>query len=337
MGLFSFFASSFMEGWRNGQQGQQGGQASARSLCNVPRNTWDLTYPALLPRFEELAASGHDDPRAVLYTILLIDPRRKRPFSAEELNALDFGAGKSGGRNACKILLDKGLIRRLDRERALAEFYTVPELKALLRKLELPVGGNKPVLAKRLADSGFRPSARNFKYGFLEFAENGISAIEEYRSEEKQAYFLAVDALKDGDYSGAISSYRSFDDKWGFVHASGKNHTIFAHCDIPYSQFEFIARYPMRELHNSEDFKNTLRACLIAGLMGKRCPYYVGEAFQEPIQCPHIIDLYKNGRFDDDVNPAVIAAMQENVDSDNSYVLQYYISRVMYLSRQARK
>jgi len=36
-------------------------------------------------------------------------------------------------------------------------------------------------------------------------------------------------------YSGAISAYRSFDDKWGFVHTSGKEHTIFANCDIPFT------------------------------------------------------------------------------------------------------
>ena len=156
-------------------------------------------------------------------------------------------------------------------------------------------------------------------------------------SDEKQAFFLAVSALKKGDYSGAISAYRSFDSKWGFVHTSGKNHTIFAHYDVPFSQLDFIAGYPMRELQNSDDFKSTLRACLIAGLMGKGCPDYVGEAFQEPIRCPGIVGYYAQGRFDDGINPDIISAMQENVESDNSYVLQYYISRVMYLSRQARK
>lgn len=171
----------------------------------------------------------------------------------------------------------------------------------------------------------------------MELTESGVGKIEESRAAEKRAFLLAVSALKEGDYSGAISAYRSFDSKWGFVHTSGKSHTIFAHYDVSFSQFDFIAGYPMRELQNSDDFKATLRACLIAGLMGKGCPHYVCEAFQEPIRCPHIVDFYKRGHFDDGVDPAVIDAMQENVESNNSYVLQYYISRVMYLSRQARK
>ena len=329
MGLFSFLASSFMEGWRS-EQNQRNSQ-SANRLMNIVPHTRDLLYPGLLPHFEELSANEHNDPRAVLYTMLRIDPHRKRPFSVEELSALDFGDGNSGEKTACQILLKKGLICELDQNRTLAELYTVQELKDFLRQRGLPVGGNKPMFVARLMDSGFKPNRRSYRYKFFALTEDGIGKIEESRSDEKRAYFLAVDALKAGDYSGAISACRSFDDNWRFIHTSGKEHTIFAHCDIPFSQFEFIARYPMRELQNSDDFKNTLRSCLIAGLMGKGRPYYVGEVFQEPIRCPNTVSLYARGRFDDGVNPAIITAMQENVDSDNAYVLQYYISRVMYL------
>lgn len=332
MGVFSFLASSFMDGWRSGQQSA----AHKTPLQDVP-HTPHLFYPAILPRFDEIADGGHADPRALVYALSLLDPHRKKPFSCEELNALDFGNGKAGERKACQMLLEKGLIRSLDRDRALAELHTIQELKDLLRQRGLPISGNKPVLVKRLSDSGFKISARDYRYRFLELTESGVWKIEESRSDEKQAFFLAVHALKEGDYSGAVSAYRSFDGKWGFVHTSGKNHTIFAHYDVPFSQFDFIAEYPMRELQNSDDFKATLRACLIAGLMGKGCPRYVGEAFQEPIQCPHVVDLYKYGHFEDGVNPSAISAMQENVESDSSYVLQYYISHIMYLSRQARK
>lgn len=333
MGLFSSLASSFMEGWRSGQQAQQ---PPACPTQVVPRNL-DLIYPAPLLRFDEISAGGHNDVRALVYSLSWLDPGRKRPFACGELNALDFGSGKDGEKKACQILLEKGLICNLAPDRVLAEIYTVQELKGLLRQRRLPVSGNKSVLVDRLMGSGFKIGGRGYRHKFLELTESGVGKIEESRADEKRAFLLAVSALKDGDYFGAISAYRSFDSKWGFVHASGKNHTIFAHYDVPFSQFDFIARYPMRELQNSDDFKATLRACLIAGLMGKGCPHYVGEVFQEPIQCPHIVDLYKHGRFDDGVDPAVIDAMQENVESNNSYVLQYYISRVMYLSRQARK
>lgn len=178
-----------------------------------------------------------------------------------------------------------------------------------------------------MLNDGFKIDGRKYRHRLFELTKSGADMIEQYRSDEKQAFAFAVESLKEPDYSGAISAYRSFDSKWGFVHTSGKSHTIFAHYDIPFSQFEFIARYPMRDLFNSDDFKNTLRACLIAGLMGKGCPWYVGELFHEQIHCPSIVDHYKHGHFDDGVDEYAIAAMQENVESDSNYVLQYYRGR----------
>lgn len=43
-----------------------------------------------------------------------------------------------------------------------------------------------------------------------------------------------------------------------------------------------------------------------------------------------VVDLYKYGRFDDGVNQAVIDAMQENIESDNSYVPQYCLGPCPY-------
>ena len=86
MGLFSSLASSFMEGWRSGQQAQH---PPTRSTQVVPRN-FDLIYPAPLLRFDEIAAGGHDDPRALVCALSWLDPKRKRPFACGELNALDF-------------------------------------------------------------------------------------------------------------------------------------------------------------------------------------------------------------------------------------------------------
>ena len=96
MGLFSSLASSFMEGWRSGQQSQQ---APARSTQTVPHD-FDLIYPAPLLRFDEISARGHDDPRALVYALSWLDPKRKRPFACGELNALDFGNGKDGEKKA---------------------------------------------------------------------------------------------------------------------------------------------------------------------------------------------------------------------------------------------
>ena len=96
MGLFSSLASSFMEGWRSGQQAQH---PPTRSTQVVPRN-FDLIYPAPLLRFDEIAAGGHDDPRVLVYALSWLDPKRKRPFACGELNALDFGNGKDGEKKA---------------------------------------------------------------------------------------------------------------------------------------------------------------------------------------------------------------------------------------------
>lgn len=103
MGIFSFLASSFMDGWRSGQQAQQ---PPARSTQAVP-HTPHLFYPAILPRFDEITAGGHDGPRALVYSLSWLAPRRKRPFACGELNALDFGTGASTASGASSIPLGK--------------------------------------------------------------------------------------------------------------------------------------------------------------------------------------------------------------------------------------
>lgn len=192
MGIFSLFASSFMEGWRSGQQGAAHA-APSRSVPHTPH----LFYPSILPHFDELTSGGHNDPRALVYSLSWLDPGRKRPFSCDEINALDFGPGKIGEKKACRILLENGLIRFLDLDGALAELHTIQELKDLLRQRGLPISGNKPVLAKRLADSGFKAGVRDCSHRVLELTESGIGRIEESRLDGKRAYFLAVDALKE--------------------------------------------------------------------------------------------------------------------------------------------
>lgn len=337
MGLFSFLADSFMEGYNNGRREKP---IRSRSSHCVP-HTFDLIYPSILPRFDELAGEGHSNPRAVIYTILRLDPLRKKPFSAEELSALDFGEGKGGVKAAYRVLLDKGLIRELPPDKLLSSLYTADEIKDLLRKRKLPVRGNKTELVERLLGGGFMVDRRSARHMLFELTEVGAGMIAQYTSDVKRAILLATDALKEADYSKAISAYRGFDNKWGFVHTSGKSHTIFAHCDIPFSRFDFIASYPMCELDNTDDFKNSLRSCLIAGLMrGCYDRFELANCFddicREQIRCPGIVGYYAQGRFDDGPDEDVLAAMRKNVASDNRYTLEYYISRVLHLSRQAQ-
>ena len=95
----------------------------------------------------------------------------------------------------------------------------------------------------------------------------------------------------------------------------------------------------MRELRNSADFKKSLRACLIAGLMrGEQERIELGFCFRdicsEEIVCPKIVDDYSMDAYGG-VGKIVRDAMQKNADEDSRYVLEYYIARVLYLSRQA--
>lgn len=229
-------------------------------------------------------------------------------------------------------------MRQVDATQTLSALYSKDELQALLRERNLPVDGKKGQLVKRLLESGFRSRKRGGK--LYELTDGGNELIASHCANRKSAIFRATSALKTLEYTGAIQAYRDYDRRWGFVHASGKNHTIFANYDIPFSRFDFIARYPMRELYNSVGFRDSLRACLLAGLMrGEQERIELALCFKdvcdEQIICPDIVDYFCMDDFDDVSGAAIRTAMQRNVEEDNDYTLQYYISRVLRLSRQA--
>lgn len=95
----------------------------------------------------------------------------------------------------------------------------------------------------------------------------------------------------------------------------------------------------MRELCNSEDFRRTLRACLIAGLMrGEQerteLAFRFKEVCQEQIVCPGIVDLFTMDDFNGSTAAAMREAMEQNVAADSDFTLEYYISHMLYLSRR---
>ena len=147
------------------------------------------------------------------------------------------------------------------------------------------------------------------------------------------------EALDAPGYEGAVAAYRAFDDTWGFVHTSGKRHTIFAHTDVPIRQFTFLEAYPMREVNNSEEFRTALRACLLAGLM-RGCQERMELAgdfllvCDEKIDCPGVVAMYDLD-WKDPTEREIREAMLRNVVSDKRYELEYYISRLLYLSRRS--
>lgn len=322
-----------------------------------------LLYPGELVSFEALARGGHDDPRGLIYAIHRFDTERTRPFYAAELNAGDFAGSAEDGKEAARLaLLEKGLIASVAPEEELQIVFLKDQLAELLRERGLSDKGRKSTLAKRLADSGYELDRSAHREGLFRLTERGIEAVERRRNEKREAIRRAVHALCVPDhetvtafcrsrqngsgnaldapgYEGAVAAYRAFDDTWGFVHTSGKRHTIFAHKDIPIRQFVFLENYPMREVNNSEEFRTALRACLLAGLMrGCQERMELAEDFLdicgEAIDCPGVVGMYELDRRDQ-MERDIREAMLRNVGSDKRYELEYYISRLLYLSRRS--
>lgn len=315
MGIFSYFAQEKKERER---------------VAAIPR-TRDLLYPGELPEFEGIEAAGHADTRALVYAMRRIDPARRRPLTAEEFDTGDF----DNRAKAIRALQKRGLVSELPMEKELEARYEKAELKRLLLERGLPVGGNKPELAARLAGAGFRGERGRRRGGLYELTGEGAGAVVRHWRDYQEAGRSAVLALKGGDYEGAIGAYRDFDDRWGFVHRSGKAHTIFAHYDIPRERFAALERCSMDDLLNTEDFKRTLRACMIAGLMrgcqekGELAGCFA-DLCEEPIRCPDLMEYYEAGDFRDGRNEDILARMEDNIAHDSRAALEYYIAHIMH-------
>lgn len=320
MGIFTHFAQK---------------KKARESVKDIPR-TKDLLYPGELPEFEEIEAAGHADTRALVYAVRHIDPARRRPLTGAEFDAGDF----DNRTKAIRALRKRGLVSELPREKELEARYEKAELKRLLREKGMPVGGNKPELAARLAGAGFLGERGKRRGRLYELTGEGAGAIVRQWRDHQEAEKSATLALKGGSYERAIGAYRDFDNRWGFVHRSGKVHTIFAHYDIPREQFTAMEQYSMDDLLNTEDFKRTLRACMIAGMMrGCRKKEELAGCFadlcEEPIRCPDLMEYYEDGDFEDGKNEAILARMEENIARDSRAALEYYIAHIMHDIRGA--
>lgn len=332
MGIFSFLAKSFADGFRGSLERQQ---EAERKQIKIPVR--DLLYPGELPSFTEIAEGGHEDVRALAYVIRYISPQRKRPITSEDFDTGDFDSRVE----ACCVLQKRGLVRELPKVKVLTVVYEKDDLKRLLRLNGLPVSGNKPELAERLIGAGVKIDSGRYRRKLYELTEEGARIVSTERQKKSEAIKKATVCLKEDDYQGAIGAYRAYDREWGFEHSSGKKHTIFAHYDIPCERFYDIERYSMNDLQNTEDFKRTLRACLIAGLMrGCQDKAELAGCFTElcgdPIHCAKLMDYYRYGDFEeDDSKEIILARMQENILHDNQNALEYYIAHILRNIRRA--
>lgn len=314
--------NAFIEGFR---------AAQGNTTVKAPERKPDikaLLYPGELPTFQTLAENDHKDKRAIVYIFYRSKINKRTAFTIDDLyNGRDIGTEKE----AYKELKAQGMIRSLDRVEILEDQYTQDDLKKLLKERGLTVGGKKHEQAQRLIDSGYKPE-REGKRKFA-FTEQAKQLVSEKETDRRRAISKAADALKTLGYAEAISAYREYDDKWGFVHTSGKKHTIFAHFDIPYKSFQFFEKYPMRELQNSEEYKRTLRGVLIAGLM-RGCreewelEYDMWNITREPLDCPKLLTMFRG------YSREALENMGEQIKADNRNALAYYISHMEYLNRQ---
>lgn len=182
----------------------------------------ELLYPGEIPTFEALKEDKHKDLRAVVYTFLSLDTERKKPFSEEELMYIDFGKKKE----AYEILLKAGLVQQLELREEIELCLTKEQLVELAKEKHLSPRGKKDVIAERLVINGFKLDRRKYRKHLFRFTEEGIEKQTEYHLDKQNAVAHAIDALKRRNYKEAVGAYRAFDDKWGFVHTSGKKHTI---------------------------------------------------------------------------------------------------------------
>ena len=350
MGILGFLGQLFLGAYNQGSQKQQGYKSEKPKEEQVVYLR-DILYPGELPSFAELDAEEHQDIRALVYAIRSIDPNRKWPFTAGSFDTGDFGSKAKGAR----ALLKSGLVKEAPKEKVLVFNYQRYELQKMARSMGLAAQGNKDDIAKRLVEAGIKLDRSRCKKMY-ELTAAAVSLREKEQQDIETAIKKATMALKVEDYDGAMRAYREYDDVWGFVHSSGKNHTIFANYDIPPEWFEALEKYSMYgELINSVDFMKTLRACLIAGLMrGTQDKGALAWAFglvcDEVLICPDLMDYYRYGTDEDDENgenndengendemEAVFNSMEENILSDDRYAMEYYIAHVMYKIRRYKK
>ena len=295
-----------------------------REIQQCPK---DWVYPGAVPTFEGIEAGGHEDPRALVYTLLDLNMDRKRFLSDKELSARDFKTN----RTAYNQLLKKELIEKPEPAEELVALMSKDELIEAALELGVSKNGKKLQIAERLIEGGYKVNRKKYKSRLFRVTEKGKEAIARCKEDRHQSIQSAIEALMYLDYDKAVKAYRTFDCTWGYAHTSEKIHTIFAYYDIPKSRFSFFERYPMLELNNTDRFKRTLRATLIVGLMrGCTDSFELRKDFErvcdEPIRCPGLLNLF-------DYENAIKAIMWNNIQDNPGKALEYYISHMEYLSR----
>lgn len=308
---------------------------SPKNVITIP--DINLTFPSHLPDYKEIISDEHKDPRMLVLFMKSMFYRRNNSFTEKDIDEYlseDFG----GAALILDILGKKGFIEEKSQADIMQNLYTVNDLKNFCRKKNLGISGKKAELIERLLKNGYKLDRRKYRHTIYKITNPGQELIHEEEKDRDLAIVNAMNAIKKQDFQGAVDFFNNYDNKWGFVHISGRKRTIFANYDISHARFEYIANYPMQELQNSEEFKSNLRASLITGLMrGNRDRDKLADRFRmicnENICCPNILDMYRDVQEEDeDRREYILEAMQRNIEEDAEYILKYYISKILYLS-----
>lgn len=308
-----------------------------KTIINIPNI--NLSFPADLPSCYDIASMGHEDPRILIRYLTGIGDS----FTSDDF--IGYASDDIGDiNNMLKSLEENMWIREKKPEEILSILYTVEELRTFLHTHDLKVSGKKEVLVKRLLENvPFNKFKRKYKKTIYELTDLAIEKVQEKSVDYDQAIINAVNSIKENDFKGAVDAYNAYDHKWGYIHAGGKPHTIFANWDVPHSRFNYIAHCRMNELQNSDEFKQDLRSFLLSALMRRsKDGYELSSEFflinNEPIQCPGILDMYRQDKQADEDNEdfeKMITIMQEKINKQPNIVLGYYISKILYRSRIA--
>ncbi len=301
----------------------------------------NLTFPAALPSCREISDASHADPRILAYYMSYYEDGSA--FSDKDLGEY-FIKDAGSAKQILKILKNKDWVQEKDPVSILMASYTVEELRTFLRLQGLKVSGKKEELARRLSENvSPEDFKRTYKRTLYSLTELGKKYIRAKKTDHDRAIMISVGAIKNLNFSDAVRIYNSYDARWGFLHANGKPHTIFAGYEVPSKCFDYVISYPMHELQNSDGFKKDLRAFLVSVLMrGERNWVTLREEFmlinQEPICCPNISDLNRYDHDDDffSENPdGIMDSMQRRIEENPDCVLNYYICKILYKSQRA--
>jgi len=300
-----------------------------------------FTLPGELISCQKIIMYNHNDKRVLIHYLTKFDNKSLSdmvPYAESEIGNLD---------DAVKLLIGLGWIEKCNTEENIIQEYTSAKLKKIIESNGIKPRGNKKedILKNALEQipiSKFKLS-RIDRY---KLSNKGHAELNYRTTDFMSAVKKARNYILQSDYNAAISAFDDFDKKWGFVRSGGdKNYTIFVdNKRNSVTRFEFILNHPMNELKNTDSFKNELRAFLFVFLMnGENAIYRIENDFVEchveKIVWPKWKEYYQNTEFETEAGNSreeIMKVMEQRVNDSPEGLLRYYISKILYESRNIR-